>query len=266
MTSASKRKKNAVKADMDSVSPSETAAQGKFSTRLSFSYLALLLLLYVTLPSFILAVFLILRVGSPRLAYWISMAILGGFIFHNRNKLSIGDYVVFFGVLIACHLFAYFTFDMSADALAYHQPAIKRIANGFNPVYDGYMNLGRPPDEWSDQATYFPKTTWYFGAAVTAALGDIQLGKVYNLLLILAAVFFVLGATKNAHVSMRTLWLMACLNPIALTQIPYCLVDGALSSLTTIVLFYAYLFFNGKPISRSQHFFCVISLSMSRCL
>ena len=161
MTSASKRKKKAAKIDIGAAGLSETTTHGEFTARLSFSYLALLLLLYVALPSFVLSVFLLLRVGSPQSAYWISLAILGGVIFYSRDKLSVGDYVVFFGVLIACHFFAYFTFDMSGDALTYHQPAIRRIANGFNPVYDGYMNLGRPPDNWSDQATYFPKATWF---------------------------------------------------------------------------------------------------------
>ena len=105
-----------------------------------------------------------------------------------------------------------------------------------------------------------------FGAAVTAALGDIQFSKVYNLLLILATVFFVLYGTKNEHIFKRALWLIACLNPVALLQIPFCLVDGALSSLSTIALFYAYLFFSGKSISRLQHFFCIVSLSMLFCV
>ena len=147
----------------------ETAPRRGTAAYLSFSYLSLLLLLYVALPSFILSVFLLLRIGSPATAYWISMVLLGGVIFYNRGKLRIGDYVVFFCILVLCHAPAYFTFDMCFDGLAYHQPAVRRLADGFNPIYDGYMNLERPPDIWSDQATYFPKAMWYFAATVTAA-------------------------------------------------------------------------------------------------
>ena len=234
--------------------------------RMSFSYLALFFMLYVAIPSFILSTFLIFRIGTPQITYWVSMAVLSGVIFYKRDKLNIGDYIVFFGILILCHIYAYYIIESSSDGLAYHEPVVRRIANGFNPVYDGYMYLRRPPDLWSDAATYYPKAIWYFGAVLTAAFGDIQTGKVYNLLLIFAALFFVLGATKKEHISKRVLWLIACLNPVALTQIPHYLVDGALSTFSTISLFYAYLYFNDKPITRLQHIFCIISLSMLFCV
>ena len=232
----------------------------------SFYYLALLLLLYVAVPSFMLSVFLLLNAGSPSSAYWLSIAVLSVVVYYNRNKLSVKDYIVLLCVLLICHIYAYFGFDGSYDGFTYQQPVVRRIANGFNPVYDGYMSLGRPFDHWSDQVTYFPKAIWYFSAAVTAAFGDIQIGKAYNLILMMAALFFVLDSTKKEHIIKRVLWVVACLNPIALTQMHHYLVDGALSSLFTISLFYAYLFFNSKPISRFQHFFCIVALSMLFCV
>ncbi len=260
-------KKHDKNIENDQMGPSATSHMSSgFFKRLSFSLLALFFLLYVAFPSFILSVFLLLRVGTPQVAYWASMAVLGGILFHFRNKLGFGDYLVFFSILLLCYIYAYFSIDLSTDGLAYHQPAIRRIASGFNPIYDGYMNLGHLPDVRSDQATYFPKALWYFSAAASAAFGDIQIGKVYNPLLILAALFFVLDAVKKEHVSQRALWAIACLNPIAFTQMPYDLADGALSSLVTISLCYAYLFFTDKPISRFQHFFCVVALAMIFCV
>ena len=261
------RKKNDWKPVKEGIKLSyESPKRGIFYKRLSLSYLALFFLLYVALPSFTLSVFLLLRVGSPKSAYWVSMVVLLGIIIYNKNKLSVGDCLVFLSVLLICHIYAYFGFDGSYDGFTYQQPAIRRIANGFNPVYDGYMNLGRPPDHWSDQVTYFPKAIWYFSAAVTAALRDNQIGKAYNLLLILAALFFVLGSTKNEHIVKRALWAAACLNPVAATQVHHYLVDGALSSLSAISLFYAYLYFNDKTISRFQHFFCIVAMSMLFCV
>ena len=253
--------------DKEEVLPNNTSViQEKPSVRLSFSYLALFTLLYVALPSFVLSVFLLLRVGSPLSAYWVSMAVLAGIVFYCREKLNIEDYIVFIIILLICHVYAYFGFDGSYDGFTYQQPAVRRIVSGFNPIYDGYVNLGRPPDHWSDQITYFPKALWYFSAAVTAAFGDIQTGKAYNLLLIFAALFFVLGSTKKECFMIRALWVTACLNPIAFNQAHHYLADGALSSLCMISLFYAYLFFNDKPISGLQHIFCIVSMSMLFCV
>ena len=239
--------------------------QGSWYDRLPFSCLSMFFLLYVALPSFMVSVFLFLRIG-PQYAYWVAVAVLSGLLFHQRRQLGIGGFLVFFGVLLASHVYAYCIFEVFFDGLTYHLPAIRRIAGGFNPIYDGYMNLGRPFDHWSDQATYFPKVLWYFSAAVTAAFGDIQFGKVYNPLLIFAALFFVLDAVRREPVSRRVLWAVACCNPIALAQIPHDLADGALSSLATISLCYAWLFFAGKPISRFQHVFCTVVLAMLFCV
>jgi hypothetical protein len=232
----------------------------------SLSYSALFLLLYVFLPSFVLSIFLLLRIGSPELAYWSSLFLLAGFVFYNRKKFGVGDILLLLTSLVFCHVVAYSIFDSFYDGLAYHQPAVARIVQGFNPIYDGYMDFGRPTDLWSNQATYFPKATWYFAATVTAAWGDLQLGTVYHLLLLFAVMFFLWDATKGESFSKRFLWIVACLNPIALTQFTGYVVDGALGTLCLVGIFYAYLFFDGRPISRLTHFFCLISISLLFCV
>ncbi|MDR2179704.1 MAG: hypothetical protein LBP21_05315 [Synergistaceae bacterium] len=173
---------------------------------------------------------------------------------------------MFLFLLLVSHAVAYFFFDLSYDGLAYHQPAIRRIVEGFNPIYDGYMDLGRPHDTWSAQATYFPKATWYFAATLAAAWGDIQLGTAYQLLVLFAVLLFVFEATKEDAPSRRILWIVACLNPIALTQFTGYLVDGTLGTLAFAAIFYAHLFFCGKTISRLTHFFCLVSLAMLFCV
>ena len=52
----------------------------------SCAWLSLFLLLYVFLPAFILSVFLLLRVDSPAMAYWCSLAVLLGLLLTIRNK------------------------------------------------------------------------------------------------------------------------------------------------------------------------------------
>ncbi|MDR2528961.1 MAG: hypothetical protein LBD04_08085 [Synergistaceae bacterium] len=241
---------------------SQNELNAKKAGRFSFTSVALLLLLYVALPSFVLSVFLLLRTGSPRLAYWTALALIAGGVFYRRKKLGIWDVLVFLALLIFCHAVSYLFFDTFFDGLSYHQPAVRRIAEGVNPIYDGYMDLGRSPDSWSDQATYFPKATWYFAAVVTAVWGDIQLGTAYHPLLFFAALFFIWGSTEEEPFWKRLLWVLACLNPIALTQFTGYVVDGALATLSTVGIFYAYLFFRGHPSSLIKRFFCIVSISL----
>jgi len=242
---------------------------------LPFGWLSLFLLLYVFLPAFILSSFLLLRVGSPALAYWSSLAVLSGLAAWGWRKKIVDTKrfaaacLCFLLLVVFAHAVSWRFFDFSHDGLAYHQPATARIAEGFNPVHDGYMYLIEPHgiwrDNWSYAATYFPKLTWYFAAPVYAALGDIELGKAYNLVLLFAALFFVLQYTRGERYIKRALWLLACLNPVALIQATEHRLDGALASLCIIALFYAWLHFSGKFIPRNAHVMAVLSLAMLFC-
>ncbi len=236
------------------------------SKALSFDSIAFFLLLYVFLPAFVLSIFLLLRAGSPALAYQVALGILGWQIFRCREETTSRDVLCFFLIVLFCHGVSYLLFDTFHDGLAYHQPAISCIAEGFNPVYDGYMNLGRLPDLWSDQATYFPKLTWYFAASVAAAFGDIQMGKAYTLILLFSSIFFVFHHTRGEASLKRCLWVLACLNPIALTEFTGYVVDGALGSLAAIALFYADFYFSGRPLSRIPRIMGTLSLAMLFCV
>ena len=238
--------------------------KGFFAPRVSLEYVAFLLMAYVFLPSFVLSVFLLLNVGSPRMAYWLSVGllVLGGVRYKDDMKFA--DCLLFLAVVVAAHAVAYSVFDAFHDGFAYHQPAISRIAAGFNPVYDGYMDLGRPADGWSDAATYYPKAFWYFAASVTAALGDIQLGKAYHLILLFSAMCFVFRYSEK-NIFKKLLWILACLNPLVLFQFTGYLVDGDVGTLTLVSLFYACGFFSGKPIPRLVHAFAAMTFSLLFC-
>jgi hypothetical protein len=236
------------------------------NVKFSFIDVSLLLLLYVFLPSFLLSVFLLLRTASPAAAYGTSLCILGGLILLRRKETGWRECLCFVAIVVVSHLVSYIFFDFFHDALVYHQPAISRIAAGFNPVYDGYMSFGRPHDTWSDQATYFPRMAWYFAASVTAVFGDIQWGKAYHLILLFATVLFVFHHTRGESFLRRFFWLLAALNPIAALQFTGYLVDGALASLSTMGLFYAYLHFSEKPLTRLSHVIGVLCLAMLFCV
>ncbi|MDR1731966.1 MAG: hypothetical protein LBR61_07715 [Synergistaceae bacterium] len=228
--------------------------------------MAFFLVLYVFLPSFILSVFLLLRVGSPTVAYGCSHAVLLALAFYLRQRISMEinwtTVLVFAGLLVIAHAVSWYFFDFFHDGLAYFQPAISQIAGGFNPVYDGYMDFGRGPDIWSDVATYYPKSTMYFAACLTAALGDVQFGKVSHILLFAATLFYAAETTRGESLLKKCVWYLACLNPIILNQWTSLIVDGDLASLCLIGLLFANSFFKGKMISGVEYALGIMALAL----
>ncbi|MDR1731965.1 MAG: hypothetical protein LBR61_07710 [Synergistaceae bacterium] len=236
----------------------QTEGQGLFSPL----NVAFFLVLYVFLPSFILSVFLLLRTGSPALAFGCSHVILLGTVFYPRRKMNGREGVLFVLLLLAAYAVSWYFFDFFTDGLAYFQPAIRRIAAGFNPLYDGYMNLGRPKDLWSEVATYYPKSMVYFAACATAALGDIQFGKAGHVLLFAAVVLYTAHATRGESAVKKCVWFAACLNPVILTQWTTTIIDGDLASLCSIGLLFANAFFTGRTLSKREYALGVMALSL----
>ena len=237
-----------------------------FFSCISWEYVSFSLLLYVCLPSFILSVFLLLDVGSPQAAYWLSAGgLVAGLVYGgSRGKVGAADCLLFLLILLLTHAVSYMFFDTFYDGFAYHQPAISRIAAGFNPIYDGYMDLGHSFNIWSDAATYYPKALWYFAASVTAAWGDIQLGKAYHLILVFSASLFVFHYSSGS-VLKKLLWVAACFNPIAATQFLSYNVDVEVGTFTLMALLYACFFFECRVVPKLVHVFGIIALAMLFC-
>ncbi len=121
--------------------------------------------------------------------------------------------------------------DLSWDGLGYHQPAIDDLRHGLNPVYERFTRIYNE---------HYPKATWYFGATVYHALHDIQFAKVYQFVLLFAALCYGQHVFRRQSLPVRLLAALACLNPVALCQLFTFYVDGALASLSAICVFYAW--------------------------
>jgi hypothetical protein len=115
------------------------------------------------------------------------------------------------------------------------------------------MTLGRAPDVWSEVATYYVKGLWYFAAAITAALHDIQHGKSPQLILTFASIFFSLHVSRDMHPLKRVLLVLACLNPVVATQYTSFLFDGPLASLCATGILYSWCFFRRESMSLPVH-------------
>jgi hypothetical protein len=120
-------------------------------------------------------------------------------------------------------------YDISWDGQAYHQEAILQLASGLNPI------VQEGSGEYATWIDHYPKANWYVGAAVFRALGDIEAGKLNNLLLMVAAGLLLYraartfdGLTPGRAALLSTL---AALNPVSVSQALSFYVDGQIGSL-----------------------------------
>ena len=136
--------------------------------------------------------------------------------------------------------------DPSYDGNSYHKLAIGFLKNGWNPIYEipdsntSLRIIGSSIDvePWVDG---YCKGTWIFSASIYAITGNIECGKCYNLILMVAVLLASYGAFKkrisNEFICVG-LSLAACLNPVLISQLFTFYIDGALyASLYLLVLY-----------------------------
>lgn len=129
-------------------------------------------------------------------------------------------------------------FDGSYDGLSYHQEAVIRLAQGWNPVFENAEKYG--PLGHQKLVEYFPKASWIVGAATFLLTGKIETGKLFVLAMMAAAWFQVaatlLRLTPLSFLTVALLSLLFAANPVAIYQSTTFLVDGLLASFLTILL------------------------------
>lgn len=123
-------------------------------------------------------------------------------------------------------------YDHSFDGPWYHQPAVELLARGWNP----WSEVVAPVQSNAKiQITHYPKALWVVEASLYRLTDRIESVKVVNILLILAAAAAAVAAFLAINQLHGTaawgLGLLAATGPIALTQLPTTLVDGAIASL-----------------------------------
>lgn len=141
--------------------------------------------------------------------------------------------VIFFGLFYALALFEGHFTDVSYDGQAYHQTAIIKLVEGWNPFYERVSaeELGTLA-RW---VNHYPKGSWYLAASLYQLFGDIEMVKVFNGLAVGASLAFLLalffGMKRFPVVISVLLSLAIAFNPIVLTQWLSYYIDGALYAL-----------------------------------
>lgn len=140
-------------------------------------------------------------------------------------------------VLLIIALFAaWFYFDLSWDGQWYQQAAVYNLAENWNPFF---KPLVTPDNINNSSILYFPKSSWFFGAAVLRSFGTVEMGKAYNIVVLIAAFGPVYSLCRDFKLSVwRAVFLTALilLNPVVWSELTSYLNDGDLYLFLVIYL------------------------------
>jgi hypothetical protein len=137
-------------------------------------------------------------------------------------------------------------YDKSWDGMAYHQIGILELSRGWNPFYE-QLPYEAQHSKYFDReivlnlwVNHYGKALETFSAALMAVTGNIESGKVLNVLLLLSAFcssFYLLIRLKFPGTGWSLmLAFAAAFNPIAVNQLFSYYLDGALGSLILILM------------------------------
>lgn len=219
--------------------PVETeASELPFDEKSVWPELTFFLLCLVWIPTISTALFLLAHVPN----WWVPTTVIASLLvffvgmqlFRSlpaRSRVWVP--VVLAGALAGAALSSIFFYDTGTDGRWYHADAILALLHGLNPIYN------QIPAVEPVYANHYAKAAWYFAAFVIHLFHSYQLGKIYNFLLIFACGAYALDFFRRHGLGAGDSYVFAvatALNPVAATQMLSYYVDGALSSLLTIML------------------------------
>jgi hypothetical protein len=217
----------------------------KNTLALGFSFL-LFLSLCVFFKS--LALWFSLGLNLDDLWFRLSLVCVALFMFrYIEDKPSKIKVSLLFAVLLFLSFWINaYLLDVSFDGNWYQKEAIIQMAKGWNPYHSPPIDPARVPSagQWIN---YYGKATWLFGSLVYDTFKKIELGKAYNLILILA-VYFMSVSCLQTHLKTRKnlSWIIAlvcALSPVVNYQIFTYFVDGQMASLVSCVFLFMFLAF-----------------------
>jgi hypothetical protein len=125
--------------------------------------------------------------------------------------------------------------DTTFDGQWYHQEAVVRLAEGWNPVYEELERADYGDDRARIQLNGYPKASWLWGTALYRTIGSIEYAKSLSLPLTVAA--FAITAAALLGLGRLPAWLalmtatVVAASPVAITQSLNTQLDGDLGSM-----------------------------------
>lgn len=151
-----------------------------------------------------------------------------------------------FGTFYINHYF----YDVSWDGQTYHQEAIIKLQEGWNPIYDQHLDEEIVENIW---VNHYAKGNWIYAASIYDLFGDLEIGKSYNALFMIAlfilTFLFLLSKIKwyGAFLGASAL----TLNPIAVNQLLTNYNDGQIGLIMSIIVI---LLLSGKETTKIQNY------------
>jgi len=134
-------------------------------------------------------------------------------------------------------------YDTTYDGRAYHQEAIIRLAQGYNPYY---QQLDEDQELHALWINHYPKAVEIVSSALYAFTGNIETGKAFNLLFMISNILMGLGVFlrwgRLSQGAGLVFSLILGLNPVAVCQSLSYYVDGQTWSLLLAAAYLIFLF------------------------
>lgn len=226
---------------------------------------------------------LLCNIGITRFHLFLNVIlsiILFSFIF-RKKKIS----KVFISIIIALLVFVLAVvlnknyIDLSWDGNTYHKDAVGLLKNGWNPIYENYIDAyerigNRNMDYIGNRVekthgfwqSNYAMGTWLIGSNIYSVTNDIETGKAYNLLIIyitFVLMLFVLYKASSNFVLSLVASLITAFNPIILVQSFTYYNDGFMGSLLILLVSLMILFNDDKKIfDDSELYLSICSILM----
>ena len=162
---------------------------------------------------------------------------------------------------------------MTWDGNAYRKTTVFMLRQGYNPIYETFYDAvarigiieNRSWEPWLDG---YPKGSEIFATVIYAITGNIESGKCFNALLVVAAFF--IAVDVFVQLFNIKLWQSAicaaalCINPVTLAQVQTFYNDGSLGMLLFIcILSLLYLTLkNGGGLCKKSHIMIFASMAL----
>ncbi len=154
----------------------------------------------------------------------------------NPRQIFVIIIISLFIIIVVTTLINSIIYDISFDGQTYHSEAIISLANGWNP-----LRMSVPANVfYRDWVGFFSKGPWITAAAMYRFTENIETGKVFNSLLLVASGFFSYSAFSTfPQLNQRwrvNLSLLMMFNPVSVCQLFTFYVDGQLASCLIILV------------------------------
>jgi len=130
--------------------------------------------------------------------------------------------------------------DTSYDGLWYHQPAIVKLAQGWNPVYNPFYEINQYDKTNFLWIQHYPKSAWIIGACIYKTSGHIESAKLINFISAFCVFFYAYHVFssffKKNFFYIIGLSLLVSLNPVAISQLLSDYVDGIVSGMLSLTI------------------------------